>query len=177
MYRRINWTVLVTLFVFSSASADTLYKVVQEDGTILYTDEPQQDAEKVELDETTQNAVPTLTTQSGQKPTLKSMQKVRPRVQISILSPAPEATIRNNQGHVLVKANATPNVSGRYQLWFDGEAVKTNQTGQFSLNNVNRGAHEYQVKFIDNKGKTLASSSLQTLYLHQASALINNKRQ
>ncbi|MEC7134744.1 MAG: DUF4124 domain-containing protein, partial [Pseudomonadota bacterium] len=37
-----------------------------------------------------------------------------------------------------------------------------------------RGAHTYKVELTNNTGKTLASSPLQTLYLHQASALINN---
>ena len=63
---------------------------------------------------------------------------------------------------------------GRFQLWFDGSIAETNATGMFHLSGINRGAHDYYIEWIDNKGKTLASTEKQTLYLHQASALINN---
>ncbi|MCW8107485.1 DUF4124 domain-containing protein [Alteromonas ponticola] len=173
----ISWMLMALLFVLSSAIADPVYRVVQEDGTLLYTSEPQPGAVEVMLDGTTKNAVPPLSSQTATRVKPLPATKAQPDVQISILSPAPEATIRDNQGNIVIKAQATANARGQYQLWLDGEAVKTNQTGIFALQNVDRGAHDYQVRFIDNKGKTLASSPQQTLYLHQASALINTNRQ
>ncbi|NMH59772.1 DUF4124 domain-containing protein [Alteromonas ponticola] len=177
MRRSAYWAVAVSLLVVNKVDADPVYKVVQEDGTVLYTNEPQQGAEEVTLADTTKNAVPALSSQTRAQPALQPPPKNKPDVQVSILSPAPEATIRDNQGNLLIKAQASANARGRYQLWFDGAALETNQSGIFSLEGINRGAHDYQVKFIDNKGKTLASSPQQTLYLHQASALINTNRQ
>lgn len=159
------------------AIADPVFKVVQKDGTVLFTDEPQQGAEEIELNENTRNAVPALATKPTQSIVKPTPKKTEPKIEITILTPKPEATIRNNQGNVLIAAQTNTNADGLYQLWFDGEAIKSNQTGEFSLNNIYRGAHEYQVKFIDNTGKTLALSPLQTLYLHQASILNNNNRQ
>ncbi|MEG3766195.1 DUF4124 domain-containing protein [Alteromonas sp. 14N.309.X.WAT.G.H12] len=162
---------LLLWFVSSLLSAQTIYKIVKPDGTVLYTDTPQEGAEPVVLDSNTQNvAAPTPT----QKP-LQSQQTKKQKViyEVSITSPEPEATVRNNLGTVIIKATASPTYKGRYQLTFDDQTNWTNSSGIFKLSDIDRGAHSYRVDLIDNKGKTLASSPQQTLYLHHASVLIN----
>jgi len=57
---------------------------------------------------------------------------------------------------------------------FDGAPIQRNSSGIFKLEGINRGAHDYKVELTNNTGKTLASSPIQTLYLHQASVFINN---
>ncbi len=177
MWKLGSFIFLTSFLALSGATADPVFKVVQKDGTVLYTDEPQQGAEEIQLDETTQNAVPALATKPIKRIVEPPAKQTTPDIEVNILTPEPEATIRSNQGNVIIKAQANTKAEGLYQLWFDGEAIKSNQTGHFKLDNIYRGAHDYQVKFIDNKGKTLASSPEQTLYLHQASILLNNNRQ
>ena len=158
----------------SSMAVGQVYKVVQEDGTVLYTDDPVAGSEPLEFDDATQNVSTAL---SPTPPTSQNTNdnKQQPDYQVSISSPGPEATIRDNNGNLTIRAQKTPpNAPVRYQLVFDGEARKTNTSGVFALTGVNRGAHHYQVNLVDNKGKTLASTQSQTLYLHQASVLINN---
>lgn len=166
------FTLLIALF--SSVAIGQVYKVVQEDGTVLYTDDPAEGSEPIEFSDATQN-VSTALTPPASSQTQSQTDKKQPDYQVSIRSPAPEATIRDNNGNVTIRAQKTPvNAPVRYQLIFDGEARQTNNSGVFALTGVNRGAHDYQVNLLDNKGKTLASTQSQTLYLHQASVLINN---
>ncbi|MBQ4830709.1 DUF4124 domain-containing protein [Alteromonas sp. MMG017] len=150
-----------------------VYKVKQADGTILYTDSPSPKSDTVEFDAKTQNVV---SSPSAPKPTLAQTTKSKTKTyNVVIASPAPNATLRNNAGNFTIRANQPTSVKApRYQLIFDGALLQSNTTGVFTLNGINRGEHQYKVELTDNKGKTLASSALQTLFLHQASALINS---
>ena len=162
---------IVFLGIFAGvASAQTIYKVTKADGTVLYTDAPQEGAEAVELSSNTQNVADSLPV-----PAIPAITPDKPKInyQVSITSPSPDATLRNNNGNINISASAQPDFKGRYRLTFDGQSNWINSSGQFSLKEVPRGAHNYHVDIIDNKGKPLASTPQQTLFLHQASALIN----
>ncbi|WP_218312800.1 DUF4124 domain-containing protein [Alteromonas antoniana] len=157
--------------------AQDVYKVVKEDGTVLYTDTPVKGSESVTMPPSTENVSESIADPAIVKPsaTNSSARKDKVEYSVSITTPQPEATIRNNLGNFTITSTATPaNAGGRFQLWFDGSVAETNATGMFHLSGINRGAHDYYIEWIDNKGKTLASTEKQTLYLHQASALINN---
>jgi hypothetical protein len=157
----------------STTSSSPVYKVKQADGTILYTDNPSPKSDTVEFEAKTQNVV---SSPSTPKPVLAQTTKSKEvAYKVVIASPAPEATLRNNAGNFTIRANQPTSVKApRYQLIFDGALLQSNTTGVFTLNGINRGEHQYKVELTDNKGKTLASSALQTLFLHQASALINS---
>lgn len=153
-------------------TAQEVYKVEQADGTVLYTDAPIAGSEAVSLPPSTANVSDTL---ARPQPFSTGTSKPATRYTITIATPAPEATIRNNKGNLTITTAATPDTAGgRFQLKFDDHIVQSNTTGMFRLTGVNRGAHTYSVIWLDNTGKTLASTKEQTLYLHQASALINN---
>jgi hypothetical protein len=157
----------------SNSTSAPVYKVKQADGTVLYTDTPSPESDTVEFDTKTQNVVSSPSTpKSILAQTAKSKTKT---YKVIIVSPAPNATLRNNAGNFTIRANQPTSVKApRYQLIFDGALLQSNTTGVFTLNGINRGEHQYKVELTDNKGKTLASSALQTLFLHQASALINS---
>ena len=152
--------------------APQIYKTVNEDGSVTYTDTPPPNANVVELDIKTRNVVSAIKVPKPQK---SKVSKKKTNYSVSITSPAPEATIRNNAGDFVIKA--TQNSASKaplYRLVFDGAPIQRNSSGIFKLEGVNRGAHNYKVELTNNTGKTLASSPTQTLYLHQASVFINN---
>ena len=156
----------------AAASPMTIYKVVGKDGSVTYTDKPQQNAEPLAFDVKTQNVV---TAAKVTPPPPAKPAAPKPNYRVVIKSPAPEATIRNNLGEFTISA-AQPGAPKApiYRLIFDDAPLASNSSGVFKLTGIHRGAHTYKVELTNNTGKTLASSPLQTLYLHQASALINN---
>lgn len=176
-HRQFLFTVVLFMPLVGSAQQDntsqtgTIYKVQREDGSIVYTDVPSENAQPLEFDEKTQNQVTAIPTPT---PAVPTRDKAKPSYKVTIASPAPEATIRNNMGNITIRATQpdSPRAS-RYRLVFDGQAIETNNSGLFQLKGVNRGAHQFKVELTDNKGKTLASSDEQTLFLHQASVFIN----
>ena len=156
----------------AATSPMTIYKVVGKDGSVTYTDKPQQNAEPLAFDVKTQNVV---TAAKVTPPPPAKPAAPKPNYRVVIKSPAPEATIRNNLGEFTISA-AQPGAPKApiYRLIFDDAPLASNSSGVFELSGIHRGAHTYKVELTNNTGKTLASSPLQTLYLHQASALINN---
>jgi len=156
----------------AATSPMTIYKVVGKDGSVTYTDKPQQNAEPLAFDVKTQNVV---TAAKVTPPPPPKPAAPKPNYRVVIKSPSPEATIRNNLGEFTISA-AQPGAPKApiYRLIFDDAPLASNSSGVFKLSGIHRGAHTYKVELTNNTGKTLASSPLQTLYLHQASALINN---
>lgn len=155
--------------ILTMANAQTVYKVVGKDGSVTYTDSPVPGAEPLKLGKI--NTSQPLATPQPQAPTTAPRQVES--VAVNIVSPESGATIRDNNGTVTVQASTTPLRTGIYELVLDGKPLATNGGGAFQLTNVERGEHQYQIHFKDNTGKILASSPMQTFYMHRASALIN----
>lgn len=162
--------ILMIVFFASAVHAENkIYKVVNADGTVSFSDTPAPGAEEVKLNaSTTSMQLVPLNNQTNTAPTRPSTS-----FRLSILSPMPDATIRANNGDVRISAQIQPKTPGKYLLDFAGKQY-TSDSGVFALKGIDRGAHTYSLKFTDNKGKVIASSDKRTLYLHQASVLIRN---
>ena len=153
----------------------SIFKVKLADGSYVFTDKPQAQAEQITFANQTQNLVPAANLTSSPKPLSSSAPPSTATYSVKLLSPADEETIRNNAGNITIEATQPSKpYAPRYHLLLDGKEKATNTSGKFALKGVDRGAHQFQVILIGNKGKTLASSEVRTLYLHQASVLINN---
>ena len=155
---------LVSLYV-----SKKIYKIVNPDGSITYSDKPFPGAEELIIT-TPSNNIP------SQAPSNAPIVNTAPQEAISyavnIKQPENEATIRNNSGRLTIVASIAPAVSGLYQLEINSQIFES-PTGIFQLNDMDRGAYQYTVKFTDNSGKIIASSISRNVYLHKASALIN----
>jgi hypothetical protein len=168
--------VICLLLLCISVSAQVVYKTVKADGSVVYSDVSSDGAVPVNLSSMNTVVVPALKNAAGQTTSRNTpVQKLKPEIQyvVSIRSPMAEETVRDNSGAVTISADISPKKSGKFQLVFDNQIVKTQSTRQFQLESVNRGAHTIQIDFLDNSGKILASSKQQTFYLQKASALIN----
>lgn len=172
--KRFNISLLITLSVLlaSGVGAATLYKIVNADGSVTYTDTPQPDAEPVDLSKVNSAVMPSLTDGST-KPVKKTVQIKFPEYSLSFNTPAEQQTIRDNLGKVTVSATLTPTGNGIFQLFFDGTLVQSQPAPVFQLNDVERGEHKIQIKFKHHTGKILASTEPRVFYLRRASALIN----
>ena len=152
--------------------AQEIYKVVNQDGSVTYTDKPVLSAERVELGPDNRMTLP-----PPQPPLSVNTAKTNkePKPVIEVVNPKPEATVRNNAGNMTIAANVdNADPQGRFKLFIDNKLVQEQSNAVFQLQGINRGAHTFYITHTDNTGKTLASTSPQTFYLHQASRLINN---
>lgn len=168
--------ILCLLLLCISVSAQVVYKTVKADGSAVYSDVRSEGAVPVSLSSMNTVVVPALNNAANNTSSRSNpIKKPTPDVQyvVSIRSPEAEQTLRDNSGAVTISADILPKKPGKFQLLLNNQLVKTQSNGLFQLENVNRGAHTIQVGFLDNSGKILALSKLQTFYLQKASALIN----
>lgn len=150
-------------------TSGVIYKTVNADGSVTYSDQPSEGAEIIQLN------VPTNTMQSNPNSTAPQA-LVQPKQatvhKLKVVSPQAEATIRSNTGEMSITATLDPASSGIYQLVINGK-VHESPNGVFRLTEIYRGAYQYTIKFIDNSGKVIALTEPRNFYMHQASVLIN----
>lgn len=157
------------------ATAQQIYKVVNKDGSVTYTDRPQPDSQPVSLGPDNRMVSPPAPVTTPTARANSSATRQRQPSEITILQPEDQATVRNNAGNLQIAARVTNTQQGdKYQLFLNDELHSEQDTPLFTLNNLPRGAHSFYIVHKDNTGKTLASTTPRTFYLHQASRLINN---
>ncbi|QSX33899.1 DUF4124 domain-containing protein [Shewanella avicenniae] len=166
---RYLWIMLALITISAQAA---IYKWVDKDGKVHFSDQPHPNAEIVELNEKTQNSValPPAKPLNLGNTSVKTEQEAT-QYQVQITSPEHDATIRSNPGEMVVSVAVSPNLaSGHYlQVYIDGVATTEAQASPvFQLHGIERGQHQIEAKVIQQNGKVLASSSAITIYMHQA---------
>lgn len=152
------------------AVSGQLYKVVDADGNIVYTDQPLPNAEAVNVTNT--NTMPAM--QSTVM--AKSPAATAANFKVNIVSPSHQQTVRNNSGDVNIqvsidKGSSKVSFNGLLQLFLDGKLHHQQTNLLFSLKGIDRGEHKIIVKLVNNSGKVIASSPESIFYLHRASVL------
>ncbi len=155
LMRLLTCMILATLA--SAVSAD-VYRSVDENGNIIYSDTPSEGAEKIELRE-----AQTVESQPG----TKSFQYEPPESdppprykQVAITSPANDEAVRANSGNITVRMSVNPSLrpGDRLVLTMDGREIASGRATSVSLENVERGTHSLKASVVGRDGKTLASS-------------------
>ncbi|MCK8046901.1 DUF4124 domain-containing protein [Shewanella sp. 1CM18E] len=163
---------LILLILLSATFAHaTVYKWVDENGKVHFSDEPIKNAEVVEFKENTQNNIKlpevTVIPSAPSEPEEKAID-----YKMSIVSPTEEESVRNNEGDVTIITNITPQLASTHQLglFMDGKQMGSKQTiGLFKLTNIDRGEHNFVVKAFDKNGKKLASTPSRKIFVHRTS--------
>ncbi len=153
----------------SGIAADKVYKKVNPDGTVEFTDQPSSDAEEVPVRE-----VPSIKTKPAPSIKFDSGQAQEPQTfpyeEVVIVSPKNAETIRDNAGNITLRGSVSPVLQQRlgHQLrWkMDGE-VLAQQDLTLTLTNVDRGTHTVQLEIVDGEGEVQASSKSITFHLRR----------
>lgn len=173
-------TLMIILMAVSLVSYAAVYKWVDKDGVVHYSDEPVNNSEVVQFKSNTQNLVAPVFPQNTSISN-DSQKDSTPLTQytIGIQSPQEEDTIRDNNGDITIMANISPDLNSGDLLviLMDGKVMGTAQTTPiFSLKNIPRGEHTFMIKAIAQNGRQLASSSPRKIYLHRAIVNNNNRK-
>ncbi|MGE6570182.1 DUF4124 domain-containing protein [Shewanella vesiculosa] len=161
--------ILIGLLLLSAQSLATVYRWVDENGKVHYSDEAKKNAEAVDLEENTQNNI---TINTPTKINTTEPKEAPISYSISITSPQEEATIRDNNGAFTVSVSVSPELPRGVMmtLLVDGIVTAPPQASNiFTLTGINRGEHSLVVNAVTQSGKVLASSSPRKIFLHQAS--------
>jgi len=162
----------ILLFLFSSVASAAVYKRVNPDGSVEFTDAPRSNKEKpIPLSPTnTFKATPAPVPQAFENETKAAPLKYR---NISITNPVDDEAVRNNAGTITVSVTLTPPLQKGHKLviLMDGNPVGEASSGSLSLDNVDRGTHTISAEVRNKKNKTLISAKPVTTHLLRRSIL------
>jgi hypothetical protein len=159
--------------VWASGLSAAVYKSVDAQGNVVYTDEPSGDAKPVKLPPLSTVPAPSYKSSTQSSADLEQSAQASYE-QISIVSPTQDATLRDNTGAVPVDVALEPKLNSaaghRFRYYLDGHAQgKPIESGQISFENVDRGAHAVEAAVVDSAGRELIRSSSVQFFLHRQS--------
>ncbi len=169
MLMKMRYLLAISMLVLACPLAAQVYKWVDGDGNIIYSDTPHPGAEEIPATEVQTIKMPPLP-KAEKKPPAKP--KALPYQTLSITRPADGETVRDNTGQVEVSVSLKPPLQVRYghrlQLQLDGRPyAEAGTTTGFQLQNLDRGAHSLLVQVLDKEGRVFASSTSVVFYLHR----------
>lgn len=163
---------LLILALITSSSYAALYKGLDSEGNVVYSDAPFEDAEKY-----TPPPISVMDTPKS-KADNKFAEEKKPAefkyTDFDIASPANKQTIRNEPDvTVTLKLKPGLNTAEDHNIWMlvDGKAViKNTQSQTLQIGRLNRGAHKLQAQVRNKEGKIMVRTRTTVIYIHQTSA-------
>ncbi len=170
---------LLCLLHVLALQAGTIYKKVNKNGSVEYSDKPFPGAKKIILkDINSQTTLPQYTPPKSTTGDSKKRDKQRDKnANISITSPVHGDTIRNNEGNFTVLVQKQGKKAKRYktQILINGTPQgEPTQASVIKLKNIDRGELKIKAQLISSSGKILATTKETVVYLHRVSIIRNN---
>ena len=170
MLTTMRYLTLSLLILFMPAVHADVYRSVDKDGHVVYSDKPSQGAEKIEIKDAQTIHLPTAGPFRYQPPA----KEAPPRYSsVAISSPGNDESIRQNSGDVTVQISVSPGLKSGdvISLLMDGKEVASGPASSVTLKNVDRGSHTLQARVLGSDGSTWASSESVTFHLLRHSVL------
>ncbi|MEZ5541177.1 MAG: DUF4124 domain-containing protein [Pseudomonadota bacterium] len=167
-----KYSLLLLALLAVSAQAE-VYKSVNAEGQVIYSDVPSTGAERVQMP-----ALPTYT--PAPVPAAPGMSPAAPPAAAAVYSalrmtqPEHDETIRSNAGIVNISVSLEPalqiEAGHRVQFYLDGKPQgKPVARLSTSFRNVDRGSHAISAAVLDDSGAELVTSTPVTVHLLRAS--------
>ena len=167
-----NWLIVFSILGLASslALAEQTYRWVDENGNMVFSDQPpppgvQGEAVDIPPASVVETYKPPRTdaaepatdeaTADADKPVRYSS--------LSIVSPENDATIRENAGNVSIVVESRPALQPghRLRLYLDGVLLQDSEKLSANLTNVDRGTHTIRAEIVDGSGKVLRKATSQ----------------
>lgn len=155
---------IISSLWFMQADATVLYKKVDKDGNVTFTDKPSDDAEAVTV-QPNKNVIAGPRRNSDKAPPSNTNQTSNDTVQydnFAIDSPSNDANIQSLDGSMNVVVSISPQIRREHsiRLHIDGTRVGQDQKiPYFNLVGVDKGSHELTAVIIDDETKDVIQTS------------------
>jgi len=167
-----KWIPLLALLIITPTLADDIFKWVDENGQMHFSDVPEDGAMAVEI-----APVQTFSAPASSATTTASDVAVESEAlgyeSLTITSPAMEETIWNTGGEITVAVQIKPGLQTGHQirLYIDGKPLPNLQayTSSLQVSGVERGEHKLRAEVWDENGQILIASQPSTFFYQQTS--------
>ena len=170
--------VFMLVLPLTPASASEIYRHVDENGNVTFSDEPMDDdSEAMELKSLPEVNLPDPAERergsTGSEPEDDQAEKQQGYQTLEITAPEHDSAFWRGDGLVVVRFRSQPSLrpGHRYALELDGQQIKEGRSTTFTLENMNRGTHELVVHAVNANGETISSSDVTRFTLHRPSQL------
>jgi hypothetical protein len=179
-------TMLLLLTVAFGQAYAQVYKTVDEDGNVVYTDQaPKDGSEPMELpplsiveapkyEELTRPAADVAADEDEGRE--MSLRQLRNRYRgFAIISPENEQSLWNPQGLITMAWQAPYPLQQGMQVRasMDGEQIGLTSDRVIPITRLERGAHTLEAVLVDARGRTIATADTVTFFIRQPSVIIN----
>ena len=165
-------TFLFLIFIAQLLVAETVYKKVNPDGSVEFTDKESKDTEEVKIRKT--QTFPSQTF-SG-VPDIRSQDDLDYQYQLKIESPAADETIGKDVTDVTVKVSTTPRLDtsrgDKIKISIDSQSVVTNQNSA-SFSGFERGSHTVTAVVINAASKEISPVISHQIHVKKHSKIFN----
>lgn len=165
---------LMLLFeaMLSTPLSAELYKTIDEEGNVIYSDKPGPGSELIESPEELNTInMPKL----DKKAEEKTEKQAEAYSRFRITSPAPNETIRSSVGELTVTVSLAPELSkdkgDAIVVFIDGRSAAKAKDTTIVINNIDRGSHSVKASVVDKQGKTIIRSQTVKFHMKRQSLL------
>lgn len=164
--------ILLTVFVAATVAATEVYRWVDADGQVHYSDQWQPGAERVRITTTPGLSAPRPAEPTGDEQTPTPVTTGSPYRLLDIASPAQEEVLWNIEGQLRVSLQLQPALQPGHELrlYLDGQQqdIPPGSTS-VQLSEVFRGVHTLRAEVVDEQGTVLIASPTRTFVVRQTS--------
>lgn len=163
---------LLCLLCVSPVAGAGIYKSVDENGKVIYTDNPNgKKADPVKLPPLNTQPPPTATAAPIPEQNM-APERAPKEYDIRISSPADQTQIPPGQRNLTVAANLAPGLHSTHkvQVYINGSPHGSpSESTSVTIDNIYRGTHQIVVEVLDRWGNTISRSEPVTVYVHRVS--------
>ncbi len=169
---------LLTLLMFSPFASAEVFKTVNPDGSVTYSDVQSEGSKSITPPGLT--PTPAVKLPEKKKPKPEDEDSPVPYKAFNIASPSTNQTIRNNNGNVKVSIDIKPGLQTKFNhsisIFLNGREIASKlKSPTYTLKDVVRGRHSVSARLLDKNGSILKRSNLVFVNMRRFSTL--NKKQ
>jgi len=156
--------ITVVLILAPPLQAADVYKTVDEQGNIIFSDKPSPNSEMIEVQEPF--IVPSLQDyQPGEEASIPTERYN----EVVITGPKHDETYFRSEGDLVVSVALKPSLSRNdfIVLYLDGKEYQSGRATSFSLPELDRGTHEVSIAIRDRAGTIIKKSEPVTFHMRQ----------
>lgn len=155
-----------------------VYKRVDAQGNVTYSDEPLSGGETIEVKPVTTVTLPKADqvreiVERNQRSQSENREPSQPYGNVSFMAPENNSAFHSGSGDVTFSVSSQPALrrGHMFEVSLDGQPIGQNASGQFSVNNVYRGTHEASVNIVDSQGRIIQPGQSINFTIHRPSVL------
>ena len=168
-------TLATGLLLLATASAHAeVYRHVDAQGNVTFSDEPMQGGEEIEVKRVTTITLPKPDAVRETKQLLEEVEREGAAYEsLSLISPENDQAFHSGNGDVTFEVRSTPSLrrGHRYEVTLDGQPVGQSTSGSITVRNIDRGTHQAGVHIVDRDGIQVKSGQPITFTIHRPSRL------